>query len=318
MTAADRALLRRLAVVVIFLFVFTAAFAHLYGVYSHKFLGITGEARWIWARHRMSANEPVAFFAARDFVLPERRFFTHLKIAGDPEYTVYLNGRQVAGRLVGENRSLDHYDVSELVRTGRNRIVVAIRAPQGVGGLLASIDIAPETQNWLVTDGAWKIYRAWHPALPQRDVPDLGWEPPLVVGQPPIGRWNYLAIARRAVELPSANVQQPRQAFPVIAQFPTIRTVSGVAVASAQKSRATAFDFGFTRGQVRLTLGKPHFASRAINIRFANVESELGLIEWSLRPIVFAPGETVVTTPEAHNFRYVMAFGRGVRVEVVR
>ena len=36
-----------------------------------------------------------------------------------------------------------------------------------------------------------------------------------------------------------------------------------------------------------------------------------------MRPIVFAPGETTVITPEMHEFRYVMVFARGVRAEVV-
>jgi hypothetical protein len=317
-SAADRDLIQRLGLVVAFLFLFTAGFAHLQGVYSHKFFGITGEARWIWAQHRMSSNEPVAFFATRDFALPEKRYFTHLKIAGDPEYTVYLNGRQIAALRGGENRQLDHYDISGLVKTGRNRLVVAVRAPQGMGGLLASIDIAPETQNWLVTDGSWKIYREWHPDLLRRDPPGTGSEPPQLVGQPPIGRWNYLGIGRRAIETPPEKVQAPREAFDLIAQFPTIRTVSGVAVMSAQKARATAFDFGFTRGQVRLTLNRPYSISRAVNVRYANVRSELGLIETSLRPVVFAPGETVVTLPEPRNFRYVMVFGRGVRADVMR
>lgn len=303
----------------VFLFLFTAAFAHLYGVYSHKFFGITGEAQWIWAQHRMSSNEPVAFFAARDFNLPERRYFTHLKVAGDPEYTVYLNGRQIAGlRIREEDRLLGNYDISQLVKTGRNRLVVAVRAPQGMGGLLASIDIAPETQNWLVTDGAWKIYRGWYPDLLRRDPPGASWEAPQLVGQPPVGRWNYLETAHRTIETPAAGLQPPREAFDLIAQFPTIRTVSGVAVMSAQKARATAFDFGFTRGQVRLSLNRPYSVSRAVNIRYANVRSELGLIETSLRPVVFAPGETVVTVPEPRNFRYVMVFGRGVKAEVMR
>jgi hypothetical protein len=42
------------------------------------------------------------------------------------------------------------------VKTGRNRIVIAVRAPQGAGGLIASIDIGPEVANWVVTDGSGK------------------------------------------------------------------------------------------------------------------------------------------------------------------
>ena len=309
--------MKRITVVLAFVFFFTAAFSTLYRIYSHKFLSTTA-AQWIWAQHRISSNEPVAFFAVRDFTLPEKRYYARLKIAGDPEYTLYLNGREIAGRKAGEQPQLDLYDIQKFVKTGRNRIVVAIRAPQGVGGLIASIDIAPETANWVVTDGAWKIFRRWRPELLVGDPPGLLWEPPKIVGAPPVGRWNYLDLVRREIEPRPSTVIQPRESFPTLAYLPTIRTRSGVAVAVAERARATAFDFGFTRGHVRLIADHGPGNNRKIYVRFANARDELAFVEWNLRPIVFAPGETVVTTPEAHNFRYVLVFGRGVRAEVVR
>lgn len=322
--ARERDLLKRLAVVVILILVFTAAFAHLHRVYADKFFGITGRAEWIWAQHRMSSNEPVAFFAAREFVLPERRLYAHLKVIGDPEYAIYVNGRELAGRrLAGRRKThvderLDLYDISQFVRTGPNRLVIAVRAPAGIGGLIASIDLAPENKNWLVTDSRWRIYRQWHPELYRRDPRGVPWESPQVIGAPPIGRWNYLDVARRETTIATAEVVPPRQSFEVIGLVPAIRTRGGVAVAVADRARATAFDFGFNRGQLRLTRDRSHFASSAVNVRFAFARHELEYVEWNLRPIVFAPGELTVTTPEMHDFRYAMVFARGVRAELVR
>lgn len=259
----------------------------------------------------MSANVPVAFFAARDVDLPPHRVYTHLKVLGDPEYTVYVNGQAVAGRKIGvEERALDLYDLSELVQTGPNRLVIAVRAPQGLGGLLASIDIAPETENWVVTDSSWKIYRQWSPELLFRDV-EGAWESPYLIGPPPIGRWNYLTGVPRAFAPPATTPIRARETFPVMGFIPTIRTEGGVAVAGATRARATVFDFGFTRGRVRLTIRDEIGVSRAVNLRFANARNELELLERNLRPLVFAPGEHVVTLPEAHSFRYLMVFGRG-------
>jgi hypothetical protein len=65
-------------------------------------------------------------------------------------------------------------------------------------------------------------------------------------------------------------------------------------------------------------MDRPRGYSRLVPVRFANHQSELGLLELNPRPIVFAPGETEVTTPEEHSFRYVMAFARDVRVDVER
>jgi len=311
--------MKRLTIVLALVFVFTAAFSYLLGVYSHKFFDRTAPARWIWANQSMGSNAPLAFFAARDVDLPPNRVYTRLKVLGDPEYTLYVNGREVAGRRIEEqeDRTLDYYDLSDLVQTGRNRIVIAVRAPQGTGGLLASIDIAPETENWIVTDGQWKIYRAWDPLILQYDIAGQ-FERPMILGAPPIGRWNYLAIAKRDRTVPPTQVTAPKSAFPVDGRLPTISTRGGIAVAIATPAKATAFDFGHAEGRIRVSIDSDRGFSRLVPMRFANIPAELGLVEYHIRPIVFAPGERQVTTPEQHGFRYALAFARDVRVEVVR
>jgi hypothetical protein len=322
-TPSDRDLMKRLAIVLAFVFAFAAAFTHLERTYSQKFFDITGDAQWIWAQHRMSDNQPVAFFAARDFALPEHRVFTRLKVLGDPEYTLFVNGREVAGRRVGgirgreEERVLDLYDISALVKTGRNRIVIAVRSPQGSGGLLASIDIGPEAANWVVTDANWKIYRRWDPRILLRDEPAGVWQPPQIIGAPPVGHWNYLATKERALVPPPTHVTQPKEVFEALGLIPKVKTSGGVAVAGTDPARAMVFDFGFTKGRVRLIDTGNRPASEVVQIRFAFARPELKLAEWNLRPMVFAPGEHVLTTPEVHDFRYAMVFGRGVRAELV-
>jgi len=304
-------------------FVLAAAFTHLHRTYSRKFFAITASARWIWAQHRMSDNQPLAFFAARDFTLPENRVFAKLKVLGDPEYTVFLNGQEIAGRRVGgirgqeEERVLDLYDLSALAKTGRNRLVIAVRSPQGAGGLIASIDISPEVANLMVTDANWKIYRRWDPRILSTDVPELA-EPPQIIGAPPVGRWNYLATLPRPLDAIAKDVTPPTDVFEEIGLIPKIKTAAGVAVAGTDPARATVFDFGFTKGHVRLIDPHDRAVSEVVQIRFAFARPELKFPEWNLRPIVFAPGEQVVTTPEVHDFRYAMVYGRGVRAELVR
>src|ERR1051326_1452304 len=186
----DRELLWRLTVVIVLEFLFIAAFARLNLVYSRKFFDVSGPARWIWAKVDISQELPVTFFATRDFTLPVNRYYTKIKVAGDPQYTLYFNGREIAGRRTSGDSALDVYDVTQFAKTGRNRIVIAVRATEGVGGLLASIDISPETENYVVTDASWKVATSWRPELIVRDVPAM--QHPRVVGTPPVGRWNYL------------------------------------------------------------------------------------------------------------------------------
>ncbi len=308
--------MKRLTIVLAFIVVFTAAFSHLSAVYSQKFYDRTAPAQLLWARHPMSANEPVAFFAARDVTLPPNRVYIRLKLLGDPEYTLYVNGREIAGRLVGEDRALDYFDLSEVMQTGRNRIVVAVRAPKGVGAFLAALDLAPETENWVVSDSRWKIYRRWDPLILQYDVAGQ-WEAPKIIGAPPTGRWNFLEIVKREPESPAESGMAAKQSFELIGLLPSIRTQAGISVAGSVRARARAFDFGPTRGRVRVTYDRPRGFSRLVQVRFANDPSELGLLELNPRAIVFAPGETTVTTPEEHLFRYAVAFAPDVKIEVL-
>jgi hypothetical protein len=323
-SAADRDLMRRLTVVLLVIVFLTAVISRVHSLYGSKFYDVTGEAQWIWPAGRSLAGEPLAFFATRDFTLPENRLYAHLKILGDPEYTLWVNGRQAASRRVGhsgstvaDERRLALYDISELVRDGPNRIVVAVRAPQGVGGLLAALDLEPERQNWLVTDSSWKLYQRWTEELLLRDPADGGGELPAIIGEPPVGRWNYPQLERAPVRTKQAEVLEPAASFPVDASIPEIRTVGGVTVALGKLVRGRAFDFGFTRGQVRLRIAGRTHGSRAIQIRLANDRGELALTDSNLRTVVVAPGEVTVTIPETHSFRYVMVIGAGATAVVV-
>ena len=316
--AADRDLIRRLSIVLLFLFGFAGAFWSLDRFYSKKFLADTGQAKWIWLQHGLSANVPVVFFAVREVDLPPQRVFTKLKVLGDPEYTIWFNGIEIGGRLVAEDRQLDVYDVSQFAKDGPNRLVIAVRAKQGVGGLLAGVDIGPEHENVVVTDASWRMFSRWHPELPLRDPAGERWSRPMVFGEPPYGRWNYLERGPGKTALAVTGVQQPRESFDLRAMLPTIRTREGIAVAVADPTRARAYDFGFTAGRLRLTLERSAHVSQVINVRFANARDELDRIEWAVRAYVVAPGERVVVDPDVRNFRYVMVFGRRARADVLQ
>src|ERR1044072_5817348 len=148
----DRELMRRLTIVLVLGVLFFASFTHLDRLYSQKFFDVTGNAQWIWPKHQLSRGVPVAFFAARDFDLPADRYYTKIKVAGDPEYVLYFNGQEIGGRRFGDDgEALDVFDVSQLAKTGRNRIVIAARSTNGVGGVLAAVDLSAEVENFVVT-----------------------------------------------------------------------------------------------------------------------------------------------------------------------
>ena len=307
--------MRRLSIVLAFIVTLTAVTAAMYRTYAKKFFDFTGPAHWIWASHQVSRNVPVVFFAARDFDLPPHRVFTRIKIMGDPEYTLYFNGVEVGGRRIGEERHLDHYDVSNLSRDGRNRIVVAVRSANGVGGLLAGVDIAPEAENFVTTGEEWKIFQRWTPELLARDVGRH--EPPMLIGDPPAGRWDYLSLADAAPAKKAARIIPPVAVKSFVARVPTVRVVSGVAVAVAEPTRATAFDFGPVTGRMRLSLNGFQTVPPLVRVRFANDPSELTAIEGEVFPFPFGVGEATLLDPEVRQFRFVIVYGGRATADVL-
>lgn len=325
----DAELMRRFTIALLFILLFTAAFSQLYRLYAKKTYDITGPAQWIWAQHRVSRNVPVVFFAVRDFDLPANRVFTKLKILGDPEYTLYVNGRELASRRVAEDqRHLDRYDISAFVKNGRNRLTIAVRSTDGVGGLIAAIDLGPEIENAIVTDSQWKIFRTWRDDLPFRDSPSERAQRPMILGQPPTGRWNYLDVREAAFEPPITRVVRPKSAMNFDAEIPVVEIRNGVAVAGTQRVPATAYDFGPTAGRVRLMLS-PDVKVQAeltrrdrrdgvIRVRLANAREELSAVESQIFSVPFGPGERMLIDPQVQHFRYVVVLGRQATADVVQ
>lgn len=310
--------MRRLTIALLALFGLVAAFSRLDLIYSSKFLDVTGRAEWIWPQHRLSLNVPVAFFATRNFDLPPNRRFTRIKVFADPEYTLYFNGSEVAARRVGEESTLDVYDVSKLARDRGNRIVIGARSPNGVGGVIASVDVSGEYQNIVPTGREWTIVREWRDDLLLRDPPAQFRSAPMQLGRPPIGRWNYLTARNGTFAAPAQRILQPQSTTRFKTAIPTVEDRSGVLIAVPRPISATAYDFGPTGGRARFTIDYDNGASRAIQVRFANTASELRSIEGPVEPFVFAAGERTVTDPQERRFRYVMVYGSQASVVVLQ
>jgi hypothetical protein len=307
---SDRELMRRTTPVLVVLFVFVAAFGYLERMYSQKFFDQTGRAEWIWGRREITRGTPLAFYATRNFDLPASRYYVRIKIAGDPEYTLYFNGAMVGARHMSDrNRRLDVYDVTSLARTQGNRIAVALRSTNGVGGLLASIDLAPENRNYIATDRTWRVIDSWTSDLVVRD-PYAG-AAPVLFGRPPAGKWNYLPVVPSPLLPEVQRIVNPIGAFTYKTAIPVIETPGGVAIVKAKPMRATAFDFGGpANGRVRLRLNYDAATSQLVYVRFANIQSELGVIDSGLEAFVFAPHEPAVIDATKRWFRYVAVYGQ--------
>src|SRR5438270_1533690 len=311
--------IRRLIIIAAAIFVVVAAVSRLELLYSHKFFDNTGSAQWIWQQNRLAKGDPAAFFAANKFDLPPNRAFTRIKMLGDPEYTLYFNGVAVGGRHVGDdNEALDPYDVTKLARDKKNRMVVAVRSANGVGGLIASIDLTEAFGNFVVTGKDWHIVRRWRDDLLLHDPPSTEITRPQLLGRPPARRWNYLVQREAKPFAPAQRVRAPRQSFDFETALPEIDVIGGIAVTVSRKTHATAYDFGPIFGRARFTIRNVGNAARKVTVRFASARPELFTVEGALEQFVFAAGERVILDEETRNFRYLTVYGSAASVDVVQ
>lgn len=194
MSAADRRFRRRVLRVAVAL----AALVVLIAASRWLLAGrpATGDARWIWAEVAdPSKLEPLAFFAVRDFALdaaPGTTGGARLLIEAEEEYRAWINGRAVGSGVFRQGASLDVYEVGELLLAGDNRLLVELRSSFGGGGLLAALEIgdAAAPRRAVVSDGEWRIVRAWDAGLAGGWSDIAGAERAREWGRPPVGRWG--------------------------------------------------------------------------------------------------------------------------------
>lgn len=310
---APRRLAMRWAAGAALLLIAAASILAIAAFYEKKFSRTTGHAVWLWSDHRIAADLPEAFFLVREFDLPAAPQFVRIRVAADPEYTLWFNGVEIGGRA-SDGRQLDAFELTEFARPKGNRVVLAIRSPRGVGGVLAAVDLGAMVQSWLVTDDRWRIYPSWSDALLRPGPLSLPYGEPRVLGAPPFGRWNY-PRDRDGDRYASRTVfHYPRSAERFEAWLPRIEVKSGVAVAGRVTADATAFDFGGIVGRpaIRVTPGD----TRAIPIRFATRAEDLRR-EGPIASLVVGAGEREVTSAQARAFRFLVVYGDPVEAWVI-
>ncbi len=182
-------------------------------------------AEWIWSPEELPRGpRPTSFFAARDFYLPSVPDQARLLIVADEEYRLTLNGRFLGGNRYWLGMPMDRFDVSEVLRTGSNRIVVQLRSERGGGGLLASLSSVEADgggKTLLQTDTSWVI-------LPRVSLAEIrGWRPlqagekPRSWGRAPVGRWGIPQIGPQRqlpalLEAPAALPPKTTEASPSV------------------------------------------------------------------------------------------------------
>ena len=158
----------------------------------HDFWGrelshLTGPAQWIWVTDELGGLHPqgALFVASLSLDSPPRSAL--LKVCGDREYVVYVNGTAAACGWSRPGFRLDLYDVAHLLRQGSNVIAAEVRSPTPAGALLLALDVDGVGRNVLTSGPAFKARQRF--SLAPRD--DLDMTAPVQWGSPPRFPWGY-------------------------------------------------------------------------------------------------------------------------------
>ncbi len=147
----------------------------------------TGAAEWIWVTDALGEIHPTAglFVAALNLDGPPGEAV--LKVCGDREYVVYVNGTAAACGWSRPGFRLGFFDVGHLLHQGSNTVAVEVRSPTPVGGLLLSLDVGGVGSNVLVS-GPQFVFRpefSLRPPGPEDGAIPVRW------GIPPRFPWGY-------------------------------------------------------------------------------------------------------------------------------
>lgn len=165
----------------------------------------TGAARWIWATRDLPEPAPLSFTAVKDFVATPSPRPALARIFVDRSYSFRVNGVPVGSGSQKPGDSLHVYDLSSVLRPGRNHIAVVASSPTGAGGILFWLD-AGDRQP-VVSDDSWEIESAAEVSgkSPRRAVQ---W------GRPPMYPWRYPPLPAESAGRSGSAGNAPETSMP--------------------------------------------------------------------------------------------------------
>jgi len=152
----------------------------------------------MWCVDDFSTRHPVAALFSRSLELVDAPQSAVVKICGDQQYVLWINGSQV---MAGSNRpdfELDTSNVTELLHAGINVISIEARSASSVGGVLFALDIVsgergraqgdPNGDNVVVSGPDWQCRQQWGEGP---GVVGESTREPVLWGRPPRHPWGF-------------------------------------------------------------------------------------------------------------------------------
>ena len=266
----------------------------------------TGDAQWIWRPIDRLDHAPTAFYALRDFDLPDPPPpRARLLITAEEEYVLTLNGRRIGAGTFRQGAPLDVYEVGPLLLPEGNRLLVELRSGKGAGGLLASLVDATTGRPLVVTDERWRIFQNHELGLVRGWIPGDKGERAFRWGAPPLGRWGT----------PRAGSLHPLRAFDTAPRLPAASVLPyalPAGLASPRPGRPAGSPVLYDWGRPvegYLTLGVPPGKLMGVALVYAGEEPPDPLRSKPTASVLIQAGRRDWMDATPRRFRYALLVG---------
>jgi len=180
------------------------------------------KAAWVWndaAALKGGAGVAAHVWFRKTFDLTEEPTAATVLITADNGYDLFVNGQGIGSDLgYGQEhwKSVEKYDVANLLVKGRNVIAVHAQMLGGSAGLVAAMraDFSQDLPLNIRTDATWKMT-----AKPPRDwqqiaTDDSSWKPAVELCLNGGGPWGLVKFGELAKPKPGARTEGPRAVTP--------------------------------------------------------------------------------------------------------
>jgi len=173
--------------VLVLVVILAAAAVGVHGFWERELSHLTGPAQWIWVTDALETLHPQAALFVATLHLDGPPPSALLKVCGDREYVVYVNGTPAVCGWSRPGYRLDLFDVAHLLKQGDNVIAAEVRSPTPAGALLLALDVEGVGRNVLASGPAFSARATF--SLAAHD--PLDQPVPVRWGAPPRFPWGY-------------------------------------------------------------------------------------------------------------------------------
>lgn len=269
---------------------------------------------WIWRDHDLRHIQAAGFYAMKEFDLVAAPAEAEIRILGDAEYLLLLNGVRIGSNRYVSGAPFDRYRVERWLAPGRNRLVIELRSPSGAGGLWC--ELRAGGQQLVRSDGSWTLFETnWRGLFGDRPMPPGA--RPRLLGRSPLGRWGAPGPGPERPTFESvlaAPEPVPAAAFRVSGSNDPWQPSTDRGRRPPSLGPLVEFDFGVERsGYLQLSYREApgrRGAPQPSAVLLAFGDEPLGALPWSAQAL-FQPisGAGLYQDSTLRRFRYVAVAG---------